>query len=411
MPDKEEMLKKMQKMAEGAHSDPSLVGDVEYWSEIKLSSDILTDAVAKHVLGLVYTGMADVGETLQCICAIDKLADDGWARSWSAMACKLQSQAEAYEAKGHAQSAATAYLRASTYWRVMLMNYTDIHSSKVQEYAQIYMDCYKRYLSLSGYPGEYIEIPYEGTFLPGHIYRSPCAEGKAPLLIITPGRDTWAEDTRWVYDEALRRGIHCVIYDGPGQGLALRMQGFTFRPDWEHVVTPVLDYALKRLGDEVDHDRIGLMGMSFGGFLNTRAAAFDKRFKVMVADPGNLAWGGQIKQRLQMILQIPEEQRPPFMNFMLDDYAWKQGVPKEDVPADLDRYDNSDVVGLVSCNTLVLDGAAEVQPGAAKKYFEALQCPKEYHLFDFDSTAQCHCQTGGYAPASEFIMNWIEENL
>ena len=411
MPDKEEMLKKMQKMAEGAHSDPSLVGDVEYWSEIKLSSDILTDAVAKHVLGLVYTGMADVGETLQCICAIDKLADDGWARSWSAMACKLQSQAEAYEAKGHAQSAATAYLRASTYWRVMLMNYTDIHSSKVQEYAQIYMDCYKRYLSLSGYPGEYIEIPYEGTFLPGHIYRSPCAEGKAPLLIITPGRDTWAEDTRWVYDEALRRGIHCVIYDGPRQGLALRMQGLTFRPDWEHVVTPVLDYALKRLGDEVDHDRIGLMGMSFGGFLNTRAAAFDKRFKVMVADPGNLAWGGQIKQRLQMILQIPEEQRPPFMNFMLDDYAWKQGVPKEDVPADLDRYDNSDVVGLVSCNTLVLDGAAEVQPGAAKKYFEALQCPKEYHLFDFDSTAQCHCQTGGYAPASEFIMNWIEENL
>lgn len=93
---------------------------------------------------------------------------------------------------------------------------------------------------------------------------------------------------------------------------------------------------MDKLGSELDTDRIGLMGMSFGGFLNTRAAAFDKRFKVMVADPGNLAWGGQIKQRLQMILQIPEEQRPPFMNFMLDDYAWKQGVPKEDVPANLD---------------------------------------------------------------------------
>lgn len=273
------------------------------------------------------------------------------------------------------------------------------------------MDCYERYLSLSGYPGEYIEIPYEDTLLPGHIYRSPYAEGKAPLLVITPGRDTWAEDTRWVYDEALRRGIHCVIYDGPGQGLALRMQGLTFRPDWEHVVTPVLDYALDKLRGAVDPDRIGIMGMSFGGFLNTRAAAFDKRFKVMVADPGNLAWGGQIKQRLQMILQIPEEQRPPFMNFMLDDYAWKQGVPKEDVPADLDRYDNTDVVELVTCDTLVLDGAAEVQPGAAKQYFDTLRCPKDYHLFDFDSTAQCHCQTGGYAPASEFIMNWIEEKF
>lgn len=291
------------------------------------------------------------------------------------------------------------------------MNYTDIHSPKVQECARSYMDCYARYLSLSDYPGEYIEIPYEDAFLPGHIYRSPYAEGKAPLLVITPGRDTWAEDTRWIYDEAIRRGIHCVIYDGPGQGLALRMQGLTFRPDWEHVVTPVLDYALDKLANEVDPDRIGLMGMSFGGFLNTRAAAFDKRFKVMVADPGNLAWGSQIKQRLQMILQVPEGQRPPFMNFMLDDYAWKQGVPKEDVPADLDRYDNTDVVELVACETLVLDGAAEVQPGAAKQYFDALRCPKEYHLFDFDSTAQCHCQTGGYAPASEFIMNWLEEKL
>ena len=110
------------------------------------------------------------------------------------------------------------------------MNYTDIHSPKVQECARTYMDCYARYLPLSGYPGEYIEILYEDTVLPGHIYRSPYAEGKAPLLVITPGRNTWAEDTRWIYDEAIRRGIHCIIYDGPGQGLALRMQGLTFRP-------------------------------------------------------------------------------------------------------------------------------------------------------------------------------------
>ena len=268
----------------------SLTKGSEYWSQIKFNDDILTDAVAKHVLGLVYTGMADVGETLQCICDIDKFADDGWAKSWSAMARKLQSQAEAYEGKGHARSAATAYLRASTYWRVMLMNYTDIHSPKVQECARTYMDCYARYLSLSGYPGEYIEIPYEDTVLPGHIYRSPYAEGKAPLLVITPGRDTWAEDTRWIYDEAIRRGIHCIIYDGPGQGLALRMQGLTFRPDWEHVVTPVL-ITLISLRTRSTLIVSALWEMSFGGFSIRERAAFDKRFKVMVADPGKSSLG------------------------------------------------------------------------------------------------------------------------
>ena len=97
------------------------------------------------------------------------------------------------------------------------------------------------------------------------------------------------------------------------------MQGLTFRPDWEHVVTPVLDYALSKLEGEVDPDRIGLMGMSFGGFLNTRAAAFDKRFKVMVADPGNLAWGGQIKAEATDDTSDPEEQRPPFAELHVDD--------------------------------------------------------------------------------------------
>lgn len=67
--------------------------------------------------------------------------------------------------------------------------------------------CYEKYLELSEYPGEYVQIPYEDTYLPGHFYRSPVAGEKAPLMIITPGRDTWAEDTIWVYDMALKRGI------------------------------------------------------------------------------------------------------------------------------------------------------------------------------------------------------------
>ena len=41
MPNKEDMMQKMQKMAEGGQPEASLVGDAEYWSEIKLSSDIL----------------------------------------------------------------------------------------------------------------------------------------------------------------------------------------------------------------------------------------------------------------------------------------------------------------------------------------------------------------------------------
>ena len=72
MPNREEMMSIMKKLSRGGDQGVSLTKGSEYWSQIKFNDDILTDAVAKHVLGLVYTGMADVGETLQCICDIDK---------------------------------------------------------------------------------------------------------------------------------------------------------------------------------------------------------------------------------------------------------------------------------------------------------------------------------------------------
>lgn len=99
MPNREEMISIMKKLSRGGDQGVSLTKGSEYWSQIKFNDDILTDAVAKHVLGLVYTGMADVGETLQCICDIDKFADDGWAKSWSAMVANCKAKQKLTKAR------------------------------------------------------------------------------------------------------------------------------------------------------------------------------------------------------------------------------------------------------------------------------------------------------------------------
>lgn len=75
-----------------------------------------------------------------------------------------------------------------------------------------------------------------------------------------------------------------LAYDGPGQGAALREQALVFRPDWEAVVTPVVDYALTR--PEIATDRIVLMGYSLGGYLTARAAAHEHRLAALVLDDG-----------------------------------------------------------------------------------------------------------------------------
>jgi hypothetical protein len=73
-------------------------------------------------------------------------------------------------------------------------------------------------------------------------------------------------------------------FDGPGQFGVLRHREVPFRPDWEAVLTPVLDFALKRR--EVDPERMALVGRSFRRYLAPRAASLEHRLAACVADPG-----------------------------------------------------------------------------------------------------------------------------
>lgn len=383
----------------------------KHWSELKFFEHMMQDALMKHLLGLSRYGMTDLGEVMETLGQMKSPSEKDWATAWGDTAKKVQARANKAGDNNKMASAATAYLRAATYWRSALMFFSEPEDSCIVEYTKNSSVCYERYLELSDYPGEYVKIPYEKTYLPGHFYRSPVADEKAPLLIITPGRDTWAEDTVWIYDSALKRGIHCLVYEGPGQGSALRIQNMFFRPDWENVITPIIDFAETISG--IDMERIAIMGVSFGGYLVPRAAAFDKRVKLCIADPGNISWGESIAGTLRTIKKLPSMFRPALVDNLVKDYAWKHGVENniDAVIEVLGKYDNSDILDKITCKVLVMDGTAEVVPGEAEKFYDALKCPKSYMLFDEDTTAQTHTQMGGYAPASEILFDWIEDNL
>lgn len=290
------------------------------------------------------------------------------------------------------------------------MYFNSIDDDRLSKYSQNSLDCYHNYLKLSNLNGEYIEIPYGDSYLPAHYYKSPVATENAPLMILTPGRDTFAEDTAWIYRQALKRGINCLVYDGPGQGFALRMNKIPFRYDIENVITPIIDYCLKNF-DGIDENNIILFGISFGGFLVPRAAIYDKRVKMCIVDPGNINWGNNFAQRLEMIQKIPKEVRPPQLNFMLEDYIYKHGATEKTVCDELRKFDNSDIIKDLDCLTIVMDGTSEITQGESKKFYDMLECEKEYLLFDEDSGSQMHAQMGGYATASEMLFDLIEKHL
>ena len=120
-------------------------------------------------------------------------------------------------------------------------------------------------------PPEILQIPYESTTLPGYFFRPGPENQPRPTVILTGGYDGTAEELYFSNGAAaLARGYNVLAFDGPGQGTALVGQGLVMRPDWEAVITPVVDYLHTR--PDVDPAKVALIGLSLGAYLAPRAA-------------------------------------------------------------------------------------------------------------------------------------------
>jgi dienelactone hydrolase len=148
--------------------------------------------------------------------------------------------------------------------------------------------CWQQASQLFDPPFEPVRIPYGGSFLPGYLLRQDTRTVRRPTVILNNGEDA-QNDRLYAYGgaAALERGYNALIFEGPGQGSVLFQRQVPFRPDWENVITPVVDYLRSR--PDVDPSRIALSGSSLGGELVIRAAAFEHRLAAVIADPGILS--------------------------------------------------------------------------------------------------------------------------
>lgn len=394
------------------------------WNSHRFIADEVMDDQIKSQVGMMYFGMSDLGECLEAVRLIRPEDEESWITAWTALAERIQDRAEAAELRGRQVTAADGFLRAATYWRASLMHFSYHDDPRVKSNAISAYRCYDRYLDLGDYPGEYVRIPYEDSFLPSYLYRSRVARGPAPLLIFFQGRDAWPEDTRWVYDGAIRRGYHCLSVQCPGQGMALRVNGLPFRPDWENVVTPIVDVAVDL--DGVDPGRIGLMGSSFGGYLAPRAVVHEKRIKTCIANPGVLQWGASLLSHLPGLQEALDEGPDAFnaataqitaassrADWFIRDSTFKHGVKTPyELFKELQAYDLTDHAAKIECETLIMDGTEEsFQKGQAQQLYDLLTCPKELLILDGSTTAQLHCQNGASGAAAEFTFEWLDDRL
>jgi 2,6-dihydroxypseudooxynicotine hydrolase len=135
-------------------------------------------------------------------------------------------------------------------------------------------------------PGERVQIPFEDGMLNG-ILRKPIGYDRPPVVMMAVGLDSTKEEGDAYEAPFLARGMATLIFDGPGQGEA--QYDLAIRGDYEVPVAAVLDYISARR--DLDKSRIGMWGVSLGGYYAPRAAAFDKRIQACIALGGPFDWG------------------------------------------------------------------------------------------------------------------------
>jgi pimeloyl-ACP methyl ester carboxylesterase len=227
--------------------------------------------------------------------------------SMNAMGNKLVVAAEQSLKDGHVVSARERYLRAASYFDQALFFVLGTSTPSAEK--DVYLAMNAAWTAAAGLfepVFEKVAIPYENTTLPGWFLRAPGAKGRRPTLIVNNGSDAQNVDT-YVYGgaAAIERGWNALLFEGPGQGSQLFVDNVVFRPDWEKVVTPIVDFLMKR--SDVDAKRIALTGWSMGGELAARAAAFESRLAAVVLDPGYIDIFAVFPEELQKVAESGDQ--------------------------------------------------------------------------------------------------------
>jgi 2,6-dihydroxypseudooxynicotine hydrolase len=209
---------------------------------------------------------------------------EDWCRAWCERAALHEEMGREALAKGKLASAGEHLQRAGVYYHFAKFLFVhDIPQMKAAHLRAV--ECRKLALPHLDPPGERVEIPYEGTTLYG-ILRKPAGIAQPPVMVMVCGLDSCKEETEAYERPFLQRGVAILVLDGPGQGEA--EYDLPIRGDYEVPVRAAIDYIETRR--DVDATRVGLWGVSLGGYYAPRAAAFERRIKACIALSGPYDW-------------------------------------------------------------------------------------------------------------------------
>ena len=209
---------------------------------------------------------------------------DDWCAAWSARAAVHEKLGRDALAAGNNLTAGEHLSRAGVYYH--FAKFVFVHDIPQMRAAHMKaVECRRTALPHLRPPGERVEIPYAGGHLAA-ILRKPAGASRPPVLIMVPGLDSAKEELEAYELPFLARGMATLLVDGPGQGEA--EYDFPIRGDYEVAATAIVDWIESRR--DLDAKRVGMWGVSLGGYYAPRSAAYERRIRAAIGLAGPYDW-------------------------------------------------------------------------------------------------------------------------
>jgi dienelactone hydrolase len=300
---------------------------------------------------------------------IKKLAD--FTPAFEAMARRRQLLAEESESRDEKIPARDNYYIAAAYWgsAMWLVDEVDDQLKSLNDSKRA---TFTKYMALADHPIEWVELPYRGKTLPAifHLPRGYQAGAKVPAIVAVPGMDGFKERSVALYaDPWMERGVAVLAIEGPGYWEAPVRGLFVDVPGWAETGKAAADWLVAR--PEIDAQKIGMTGSSFGSFFSAIMMSDEPRIKACAVSGTCYEPGGR---------KIFDEASPTFKRR----FMFMAGITDEGEFEDFRKtIDWHGYAEKIKASYLVIAGSAdELCPLAATEAFvTALAGPKQLLVY------------------------------
>lgn len=327
---------------------------------------------------------------------------------------------EVWSSLGNEYKQTSQYMRAAYAFRMAEFFLKEDHPQKNNMYEASYENFHNAFAQMNlNY--EINEIPFMNSMMHSLYFKS---KNEKAVLLVCGGYDSFIEEFVPAILDFTDNGYTVILFEGGGQGKTLK-NGLTFMADWEKPTSCVLDYyGIKSCV---------MIGISWGGYLAVRAAAYEKRVHAVVAydvlENGFLCMTNLFPPLFRFVVRLfVLEHRKKATNRILKflrkksliaDWALMQGMYITGTKTPYDYYRellkhhlSKGVCNQLTCHVLLLAGEKDhyIPHNQFNKLSRKIRRAKSLstRLFTEAEGGEQHCQIGNHKLAIDEISKWIK---